>query len=181
VLAHVTDRVLPRAELGAEVVDVTEAAAIEEAALEFPEAALDARLVIGVRRTAGLGPKGVVGRKRQKARVVDGLATFPAEHDRLLTIVLAHACGAAEARQGGEVAIHQGVQVAAREDAEALAVAVDEHIREDLHRLARSRREVDGVRRPVALGHLARAVVGCRQARRGRGPRSRRAHVQLDR
>ncbi len=181
VLAHVTDRVLPMGELSAEVVDVAETAPVEKTALEFPEAALDVRLVIGMRRTARLGPKGVVRRKRQKARIVDGLAAFPAEHDGLLTIVLAHARGAAEAREGGEVSVHQRVQVAAREDAEALAVAVDEHVREDLHRLPAGGGEVDRVRRPVALGHFARAVVGRRQARRGRGPRPRGAHVQLDR
>ena len=181
VLPHVADGVLPLYELDTEIVDVAKAATVEEASLEFPETALDARLVIRVRRTTGLGPEGVVGGKRQEARVVDGLAAFPAEHDRLLAVVLAHACGAAEAREGGEVAVHQRVQVAAGEGAEALASAVGEQVREDLHGLPAGGGEVDRVRRPVALGHLARAVVGRRQARRGRGPRPRGAHVQLDR
>jgi len=181
VLAHVTDLVLPRAELGAKVVDVAEAAAVEEAPLELPKTALDARLVVRVRRPTGLGPEGVVGREGQETRVVDGLTPLPAEHDRLLAVVLAHARRAAEARKGGEVAVHQRVQVAAGEGAEALAMAVDEHVREDLHRLPAGGGEVDCVRRPVALGHLARAVLRRRQARRGRGPRPRGAHVQLDR
>jgi hypothetical protein len=46
--AVVDDGVEPVSELGLDVLEVAEGAAVEEGALDLPEAALDARLVVGL-------------------------------------------------------------------------------------------------------------------------------------
>lgn len=172
---------LPHGELEAEVLDVAEAPAVEEAALELPETSFHPRLVVGMARPAGYRPELVVSGESEEARVVDGLAPLPAEHDRLLAVVLARPGCSLEAGEGREVTVHEGVEVAAGEDAVALAGGVGEHVREELDRLAPARGEVDGEGRPVALGHLARPVHLSRQAGRGDGLGADRADVLLHR
>ena len=179
VQAGIAGGALPLGELAAEVLHVAEAAAVEEAPLELPKSALDPGFVIWVPGAAGDRPELVVSGEGEEARVVDGLAPLPAEHDRLLVVVLAGPGGALEAGEGGEVAVHESVEVAAVEDGVALAGGVGEHVREELDRLATARREVDGEGRPVALRHLARSVRCRRQARRGDRPRPDGADVLL--
>lgn len=179
--AAVAGGVLPLGELAAEVLDVAEAPAVEEAPLELPESALDPGLVVGVPWAAGDWPELVVSGECEEAGVVDGLAPLPAEHHRLLVVVLAGLGGTLEPGEGGEVAVHEGVEIAALEDGVALAGRVGEHVREELDRLAAAGGEVDGEGRPVALGHLARSVSHRRQAGSGHRPRPDCADVLLHR
>src|SRR6185437_4276740 len=79
-LPQIDDAVEPLTELDAQVVHVSERAAVEERALELPEAPLDPRLCIGV-AAHGAGPELVVRREREEARVVDGLGALPAQGD----------------------------------------------------------------------------------------------------
>lgn len=144
VRAGVAGGALPFGELVPQVLDVAEAPAVEEAPLELPETSLHPRLVVGVAGAAGHRPELVVSGEGEKARVVDGLAPLPAEHDGLLAVVLARPGGALEPSEGGEVPVHEGVEVAAGEDTVALAGGVGEHVGEELDGLPGARGEVDG-------------------------------------
>ena len=84
--ALVSDGVDPVRELGPHVLEVDEGAAVEEGADKLPEAALDPGLGVGL-AAHGAGAKLVVGGEGEEARVVDGLLSFPAEHDALLAVV----------------------------------------------------------------------------------------------
>ena len=137
---------LPDRQLAPQVLEVAEAAGIEEAALEFPEAALDAGLVVGVVAPAGQRRKLVVRGVGEEARVVDRLIALPSQDYGLLAVVLASMGGAIEAGKGGVMAVHQRVVVAAKEGAATLARRVGEHVREDLDHRPAGEREVDGVR-----------------------------------
>ena len=112
---------LPPRELAAEVVEVAEPAAIEEALFEFPEATLDAGLVVGVRWATGHRRKLVVRREREEAGVIDWLIPLPPEDHCLLVIVFAFVGSSLESTKGGGVAVHQRVVITAEEDAVALA------------------------------------------------------------
>lgn len=135
---------LPLSELPAQVLDIAEAPAVEEAPFEFPITTLHPRLVVWVARAAGHWPKLIVSGKGEKAWVVDGLTTLPAQHDRPLTVVLACLGGTLEASEGSEVAIHEGMEVAAGKDAVALAGGVGEHVGEELDELTATPGEING-------------------------------------
>jgi len=75
---QVDDGVEPAGELGLQVVEVGKRAAIEKRALDFPEAALDPGLVIGVGPAHGLRSKLVVSGVDEEAWIVDGLLSLPA-------------------------------------------------------------------------------------------------------
>ncbi len=122
----------PRLELLGEVGLIAEAPPIEEAALQLPEAALDGGLVVGVTGTAGERLEFVVGGEVDEARIVDGLASLPPQHDRLLVVVLADMGGAAEPCKGLDVAVEERVQIDARVEAVVLAVAVGQRVAEGL-------------------------------------------------
>ncbi len=144
VRAGVAGGPLPLGELMLQVLDVAETPAVEEASLELPETSFHPRLVVGVAGAAGHRPELVVSGEGEEARVVDGLAPLPAEYDGLLAVVLARPRGALEPGEGGEVSVHEGVEVAAGEDAVALASGVGEHVGEELDGLPSARGEVDG-------------------------------------
>ena len=178
--ARVADLVVPERELRAEVLGVAKLPPVEEAALVLPEASLDLGLVVGAHRPTRHGTETVVGREGEEARVVEGLGALVAEHDGLLVVVLALRRHAAQALEGRDVGVHERVQVAALVRAEDLATTTAEHEAVDLHREGLPVDERDGARGPVALGHLAEAVHGRRQARRDRGARPHLADVILD-
>jgi hypothetical protein len=178
--SQVDDGVEPRDELDAQVVQVAERTAVEERALELPEASLHAWLCIGV-PAHGPGSELVVRCEREKARVVDGLGTLPPERDELLAVVRAALGAALEALERAHVPIKERVEVVATEDVEELPRAVGEDVRECLHGEVLTAGELDRVRGPVALGHLAGPVAGRCEARRGLVPWARRPHVSLDR
>jgi hypothetical protein len=122
----------------------------------------------------------VVTREREEAWIVNRLLALPAQHDRLLTVVLGPVRAAAEPREGASVAVHQRVEVVALVEPEVLPLADDEHVREGLHDGGLARGEPHLVRRPVALRHLAWSIVRRRQARCRLGRRPDRAQVLLD-
>ena len=130
--AVVDDAVEPVDELGAHVVEVAERAAIEERALDLPERALGARLVVGVTAPDRDGTELVVAREREELRIVDGLIALPSQHDRLLAVVLALLGAALEALERQDVAVHQRVQVIGLVEAEELALARHQHVRQRL-------------------------------------------------
>lgn len=179
--ARVTGGALPLGELGAHVVEVVEVPAVEEALFEFPKTSFDPRFVVGVTGAARLRPKLVVGGEGEEARVVERLLPLPAEHDGLLAVVLARAGGAAETLEALDVPVGEREGVSALVEPEALARRVAEHVREDLHGRARPVGEVDRVRRPVRLGHLAGRVHRRRLRGFGAFARPDLAHVRLDR
>ncbi len=177
----VEDVALPDGELGAHVVEVVEAPAIEEAPLEVPEGPFDPRLVVGLPGPAGLGAKFVVAGEGQEARVVDRLLALPPEDDRLLAVVLARVGGAGKLVEGLDVPVDERVKVAALVEAEAPPRREAEDVGEGLHDGAAPAAEVDAVRRPVGLGHLAGAMDRRGQARLGSRRRPHRADMLLDR
>jgi hypothetical protein len=178
--ALVDDGVDPFGELAADIVDVVERARVEERPDHFPEAALDARLGVGqaVHRARS---ELVVGGEGEKARVVDRLRAFPAEHDRLLAVVGAALGGTVEALERAGVAVHQRVQITGREDVEVFSRAVGQDVRKGFESERGAAREPDHEGRPVALGHLAGAVGRRREARLGLLRRPDLADVPFDR
>jgi hypothetical protein len=178
--AKVADLVEPASELDGEVVEVAEAAAVEKRSFELPEAALDAWLVVGMATAHGDGPHLVVRGEGEVAWIVDRLLTLPAQHDRLLAVVLAALGQATEALERRSVTGHEGVQIGVLVQREELAPAVHQHVAVRLYDLAAAT-EVERVRRPVALGHLAGVVARRGEAWRGTWTRTHAAHVLLDR
>src|SRR5882672_64670 len=178
-LAVIDDVLEPVRELRAHVVEVAKLAAVEERALDFPERPLRPRLVVGVSASNGHWTKLVVTRECEEARIVDGLIALPAEHDRLLAVVLALARAAVEPDERAVVSVHQRVQVIRLVESEVLPLARYKHVRQCLYHCRLASRELDLVGRPVALGHLAGSVVGRGQARCRPGGRAHRAHVPL--
>ena len=122
----------------------------------------------------------VVGGEVDEARVVDGLAALPAQHHRLLAVVLAAARRALEAREGVDVAVHQRMQPVALVEAVVLARRVAQRVAEGLQRHGRRVGEGDRIRRPVALGHLPGLARRRLEARLGRRLRADAAHQVLD-
>lgn len=157
--SKVADLVEPASELDREVVEVAEAAAVEERSFELPEAALDPRFVVGMAASHGHGPHLIVCGEGEIAGVVDRLLTFPAQHDRLLAVVLAASGQATEALERRGMTGHEGVQIGVLVQREKLAPAVHQYVAVRLYELAAAT-EVERVRRPVALGHLAGIVAG---------------------
>ena len=132
--ALVCDVVEPARELGSQVLEVAEGAAVEEGALDFPEASLDTRLGVGV-AAHGAWPKLVVRSEGEEARVVNRLLSFPAEHDVFLTVVGAQVGTAIESGEGPVVAIHEAVQIGVPVQVDVLASRVDEHVGKCLYLL----------------------------------------------
>lgn len=122
----------------------------------------------------------IVTRECQKPRIVDGLIAFPAQHDRLLTVILTLLRAAFEACECERVAIHQCVQIAAVVQLEELTSAVDQNVRLRLNGRALAGREADVVRRPITFSHFAGTIVGRDQTRRRLGLGPQRAHLRLD-
>lgn len=114
------------------------------------------------------------------AGVVDRLLTFPAQHDRLLTVVLAASGQATEALERRGVTGHEGVQIGVLVQREKLAPAVHQYVTVRLYNLAAAT-EVERVRRPVALGHLPGVVARRGEAWRSTWTRTHAAHVLFDR
>ncbi|MBK8938197.1 MAG: hypothetical protein IPM79_11275 [Polyangiaceae bacterium] len=117
----VDDRVEPSAHLAAEVVEVREGSTIEEGALDLPEAALDAWLVVWVSAPDGHRPEAVVGREGEHARVVDGLVALPAQDHGLLAVVLALA-QRPESVEGADVPVHERKEVRLPVDVDVFAL-----------------------------------------------------------
>jgi hypothetical protein len=177
---RIDDSVEPGGHLGAHVVEVAKRAAVEERALVLPERPLDAGLGVG-RAADRARPKLVMSREGEESRIVDRLIALPARHHGLLTVVRAAVRAAAEATERLRVPVHQRVQVIGRIDRVELTWAVRQYVRERLHLHALAGGEVDHVRRPVALGHLAGTVGRCLEARRRLPGRAQGPHVLLDR
>lgn len=178
--ALIDDRVEPLGELAADIVEVVERAGVEERANHLPEAPLDARLGVG-QAADGSWTELVVSREGEEPRVVDRLRALPSEDDGLLAVVSASLRGATEALEGVGVTVHQRVQVIREEDVEVLSGAVDKDIGEGLDVESCAARELDREGRPVALGHLAGAVLRRRAARLRLLRRPNGANVFLDR
>src|SRR5256885_12831800 len=112
--------------------------------------------VVGVTRSTRPWPKSVIRRECHEARIVDGLWTLPAQHHRLLAIVLARCSEAVEVVEGLDMAIEQRMKVRPVVESIIPSMAIGESISEDLQSVPCAILEIEQNSCPVALGHLAR-------------------------
>src|SRR5690606_26718678 len=130
----------------------------QEGALVRPEAALDVGTQV---RISAPRPRThlVMGAEGQRTWIVDRLVALPADHHRLLAVVLAALGDATEALEGLHVSRHQRVDVVALVGLVVLALAVREDVRKHLDLQSTAIEQPQLVRRPIALGHLPRPPI----------------------
>src|SRR5690606_35550708 len=106
------DAIEPNAQLGAKIVEIAKFTPYQEGALVRPEAALDVGTQV---RISAPRPRThlVMGAEGQKTWIVDRLVALPADHHRLLAVVLAALGDATEALEALHVSRHQRVDVVA--------------------------------------------------------------------
>jgi hypothetical protein len=76
----------------------------------------------------GQRTKLVVAREGEEARIIDWLIALPAEHDRLLAVVLALARAAVEPGERAVMSVHQCMQIIRLVQSEVFPLAHNKHI-----------------------------------------------------